>query len=192
MNTVFPGTLATSTRPPCAAATADTMARPSPLPPASRERDPSPRANLPNTCGSTCAGMPGPSSATWTLTWPGASSTVVVTVVPGGVWVRALASRFVTTWCSRSASPTTRAGWSGRATSQRWAGAAAYASLIAFTTIGDRSSSSRSSGRPASSRASSSRSSTSVVIRPASERMRPRACAVCRPCGSPLRSVSCA
>ena len=30
-----------------------------------------------------------------------------VTCVPGGVWVRALASRLATTWCSRSGSPTT-------------------------------------------------------------------------------------
>ena len=41
-----------------------------------------------------------------------------VTVVPGGVCFRALASRLVTTWCSRCSSPTTSTGSSGRSSRQ--------------------------------------------------------------------------
>ncbi|GAA3153052.1 hypothetical protein GCM10017687_83560 [Streptomyces echinatus] len=51
MNTVRPGTLSTVTAPPCAAATARTMASPSPVEPVARERAESPRANRSKTCG---------------------------------------------------------------------------------------------------------------------------------------------
>ncbi len=45
VNTVRPGTLSTVTAPPCAAATACTMASPSPVDPVARDRAESPRAN---------------------------------------------------------------------------------------------------------------------------------------------------
>ena len=78
---------------------------------------------------------------------------------------RALVSRFVTTWCSRSSSPTTstashgvvgqrRAATGGPAPTTRASETASRSSRV-------RSTGSRSSGRPESSRASSSRSSTS-------------------------------
>ena len=89
--------------------------------PAARDRDFSPRAKRSNTCGSSAAGMPGPVSVTVRTTSPvrlsGASPTV--TSVPGGVWVRALASRFVSTWVSRDASPTVDTGSSGSAIRHR-------------------------------------------------------------------------
>ena len=51
-----------------------------------------------------------------------------VTVVPGGVWCRALPSRLVTTWCSRCSSPMTVTGSSGSSQLPRWSGASTRAS----------------------------------------------------------------
>ena len=127
-----------------------------------RARDSSPRANRWNTCGCSSAGMPGPSSVAVTATSSPIARAPTTTVVPAGVWVRALASRFASTWCSRESSPRTSNGSSGRSSCQTWSGPAAWASLTAWTTSGTRSTASSASGRPASSRASSSRSSTSV------------------------------
>ena len=45
--------------------------------------------------------MPGPASTTATRAVPDPAASVTVTVVPGGVCVRALASRLVSTWVSR-------------------------------------------------------------------------------------------
>ena len=53
---------------------------------------------------------------------PDPAASVTVTVVPGGVCVRALASRLASTWCSRDASPGTVTGSSGRSSCQRWSG----------------------------------------------------------------------
>ena len=101
----------------------------------------------------------------------------VVTVVPGGVCVRALDSRFASTWCSRASSPGTVTGSAGRSSRQWCSGPATCASLTTSTTSRDRSTVAWSSGRPESRRASRSRSSTSVVIRAASDSTRPIACA---------------
>src|SRR5438270_9250958 len=106
MNAVRPGRLSTDTEPWCPLTTAETMASPSPVLPAAREREESPRANRSNTLRSRSAGMPGPLSTTdSTASLPGATVTEVVTVVPGGVWVRALLSRLASAWCSRCTSP---------------------------------------------------------------------------------------
>jgi len=108
-----------------------TMASPSPVLPAEREREASPRAKRSNTCGCSVGGMPGPSSMTVSSTVAGDAVSLVVTVVPVGVWVRALASRFATTWCRRAASPVTITGSSGRSRVQWWSRPAAEASLTA-------------------------------------------------------------
>jgi hypothetical protein len=116
---VRPGRLVTSTAPLCAATTASTIARPSPVEFASAacERDVSARVNRSNRSGSRPGGMPGPSSVTVATTSgpagtvpcraesgpvpgsPGGSSalTVTVTVVPSGVCRPALLSRLVST-----------------------------------------------------------------------------------------------
>ena len=60
--------------------------------------------------------------------------TRAVTVVPGGVRVRALVSRLPTTWCNRSASPVTSTGSSGTSSAHRCSGPAACASATASTT----------------------------------------------------------
>ena len=116
-----------------------------------------------------------------------------MTVVPGGVCVRALPSRLTSTCWRREPSPCTMAaGWSGPGSSRRqwWPWPAAWASLTASTTSGERSVLSYESGRPASRRASSSRSSTRPVIRAASDSMRPSACRVSGPISSRPRRVS--
>ncbi|GAA3227606.1 hypothetical protein GCM10020256_39100 [Streptomyces thermocoprophilus] len=85
VNTVRPGTLSTVTAPPCALATACTMARPSPVEPVARVRAESPRANRSKTRGSSSGGMPGPSSSMSTVIHGPPARTRAVTVVPGGV-----------------------------------------------------------------------------------------------------------
>src|SRR5664280_2636947 len=47
-------------------------------------------------------------------------------MVPGRVWVRALASRLASTWCNRASSPSVSTGSSGRSSSQRWFGHALH------------------------------------------------------------------
>ena len=51
--------------------------------------------------------MPGPSSDTVMIARPASRSSAssAATCVPSGVWTRAFASRFTTTWCRRGASP---------------------------------------------------------------------------------------
>ena len=94
VNRVSPGALRTSMVPRCAFTTAATIANPRPVLPSRRERDESPRANRSKTSGCSQTGMPGPSSATVSTTDPStATVSDVVTDVPGGVWVWALASR---------------------------------------------------------------------------------------------------
>ncbi|CAM5352059.1 hypothetical protein SMICM304S_11462 [Streptomyces microflavus] len=121
-------------------------------------------------------------------------------MVPGGVWVRALASE-VNQHLRRSRAGSARtvtgpAGSSGRSSRQWWrasasaAASATRASLTASTTNGSRSVLSYESGRPASSRASSSRSSTRPVIRSASDSIRPSACRVTEPESDSSRPVT--
>ena len=62
-----------------------------------------------------------------------------VTVVPGGVCVRALDSRFASTWCSRCSSPGTVTGSAGRSSRQWCSGPATRASLTASTSSATRS-----------------------------------------------------
>ncbi|HEX8005807.1 MAG TPA: hypothetical protein VF482_05185 [Trebonia sp.] len=122
--------------------TASTMARPRPVEELSAgcERDASARVKRSNRSGSRSGGMPGPSSVTVSTirgtggTAPcstesvpdggssGSSASVpsrTVTVVPAGVCRPALLSRFASTWCSRSSSPLTSTGSSGRSSTQR-------------------------------------------------------------------------
>ena len=87
---VSPGRLARVTVPPCAPTIARTSASPSPAPP-SRCRAASPRTNRSKACSATSGGEPGPSSCT---SKPSGRA-VTVTVVPGGVYLRALVSRLV-------------------------------------------------------------------------------------------------
>src|SRR5690606_20472330 len=118
VNSVRPGRLVAVTVPPWAAVTARTIARPRPVLPVSRDREVEPRANRSKMCGSSSGAMPGPSSATDRRTSVSCGARVTVTVVPGGVWARALASRFASTWASREASPGTTTGSSGTASCQ--------------------------------------------------------------------------
>ena len=84
--------------PRCALTTAATIASPSPVLPPRRERDVSPRANRSKISGCSHSGIPGPSSATVSTAPPPVDlANDVVTDVPGGVWVRALASRLAST-----------------------------------------------------------------------------------------------
>ena len=92
---------APSTVPPCAATTASTIARPSPVLPVSRDRDAIPRANRSNTCGSRSGGMPGRCR-------DGQLDAAVrrgrgrrSPSCPPACGVRALASRLASTWVSR-------------------------------------------------------------------------------------------
>ena len=108
VNVVPPGALSTATVPPCASTTAATMASPRPVLPAAREREPSPRANRSKTSRQQLGRDAG------SVVGHGQDGTraprcvrPTMTVVPGGVCVRALASRLASTWCSRAASPTT-------------------------------------------------------------------------------------
>ena len=64
VKTVRPGSLARSTRPACAPATAATMDNPSPVDPEARLRESSPRVKRSKTRGCRSAGIPGPLSAT--------------------------------------------------------------------------------------------------------------------------------
>ena len=52
-------------------------------------------------------------SATVNVTSPSKLDNVVVTTVDGGVWVRALFRRLITTWCNWSESPSTVMGSAG-------------------------------------------------------------------------------
>ena len=171
-NAVRPGSLSASTVPWCAAVSACTIDRPSPVLPASRLRDRSPRAKRSNSVARTPGSIPGPSSTTRTTASSASTASVVVTTVPDGVWVRALRSRLASTWRIRFSSPGTTTGSSGTSTSQRCSRSAACASLTASSTTSVRSASPTCSGWPASRRASSSRSSTSADIRSDSDSMR--------------------
>ena len=144
MNSVCPGPLSTDTRPWCASTTAATMASPRPvLAPFSLPGGPDPAGvgagepleHLSRISG----GMPGPLSVTVITAWSPSTATPVSTRVPAGVWVRALASRLATTWCSRCRSPSATTGSSGSASCQAWSGPAARASLTALITISVRS-----------------------------------------------------
>src|SRR3954465_4805748 len=77
----------------------------------------------------------------------------MVTSVPGGVWVRALARRLPMACWSLWASPVTVTASSGRSRSQWWPGPAARASSAAFRISRVRSTGSCSRGGPASRRA---------------------------------------
>ena len=86
---VRPGALVTDTCPWWAAVTASTMASPSPVLPAARDLEESPRTNRSNRVGTSSAGIPGPSSLTVTATHepsgapgPGTAASPTVTVVP--------------------------------------------------------------------------------------------------------------
>ena len=109
VNRVSPGRLVRSTVPPWAATIACTSERPSPVPPGARRGSGSCRRGRSARRRRARSGAkPGPSSATDDrASRRRRGATPTVTVVPGGVCVRALASRFVTTWCSRGSSPRT-------------------------------------------------------------------------------------
>jgi EmrB/QacA subfamily drug resistance transporter len=195
---VMPGRLVTSTAPPCAATTASTIARPSPVEEAlvACDREVSARVNRSNRSGSRSGGTPGPSSVTVSTIRgpggmaprltdpgpvagsPGGSSplTATVTVVPSGVCRPALLSTLPSTWRSRCSSPLTSTGSSGSSSIQRWSGLATRESLAASMASRVMSTGSRLSGRPASSLASNSRSSTRTLIRVDSDSTRPSAC----------------
>ena len=68
MNVVWPGRLWTLTVPWCATTTALTMARPSPVLPAARDREESPRAKRSNSSGTRSGGTPWPLSVTLSRT----------------------------------------------------------------------------------------------------------------------------
>ena len=114
VNRVAPGSLVTDTSPWCASTTARTIASPSPVLPARRDRDESPRANRSNSEPTSSGGMPGPSSSTASTTSSPSRSSMATTLVPSGVCTRAFASRFVTTWRSRGSSPVTTVAASGQ------------------------------------------------------------------------------
>ena len=95
---VSPGRLSRETDPPCAWATAATMDRPSPVLPAARLREVSPRANRWKTSAWSSGGTPGPLSRTVSRTWSSSRTMLVRTTVPGAVCVRALPSRLATIW----------------------------------------------------------------------------------------------
>ena len=89
-----------------ASTTAATIARPSPVlgppcRPAARTRLVSARVNRSKTRSTISGGIPGPLSVTVISARPSDADRPASTRVPAGVWVRALASRFATTWCSR-------------------------------------------------------------------------------------------
>ncbi len=135
--------------------------------------------------------MPGPLSVTVSSTpWAGETDRPVVTVVPGGVWVRALERRFASTWWRRSASPRTVTGSAGSSSCQLWAWAEMRESLTASRTSLVRSTSESSRGRPASRRASRSRSWTRTVMRSASDSTRLMAWAISGGTSALLRRVS--
>jgi len=74
------------------------MAKPRPVLPAVLDRLVSARVNRPKTVGNAAVGTPGPSSTTQSSAEaPGWVRTEAVTVVPAGVWVRALLSRLAMT-----------------------------------------------------------------------------------------------
>jgi hypothetical protein len=184
VNRVFPGTLSTRIRPPCAVAIASAMDSPSPVLPASCDRDASPRTKRSNNVASSSGGMPGPLSVTLSSTVPGSppAASAIVTVVPAGVCLAALLTRLVITWYSRCSSPSTITGSLGSSSRHLWSAAVALASLAALIASRLMSTGSFASGRPASSRASSSSSSTSTLIRADSASTRRSACSM--PAGS--------
>ena len=67
-----------STCPPWAATTAETMLRPKPVEPPARLREVSPRAKRSKTCGRSSLGTPGPLSLTVSLTQPASRASPVV------------------------------------------------------------------------------------------------------------------
>ena len=90
-------------RPLCACTTAATIASPSPVLPAACDLEPSPRENRSKTSGNRRAGNARPVVRDHHngLGVVAGRISVTVTDVPGGVCVRAFASRLVRTWCSR-------------------------------------------------------------------------------------------
>ena len=111
--------------------------------------------------------MPGPASATSSITPPRTGASRTATGVWAGVCSRTLASRFAST-CRIRASSTTAMIPAGASAWAGWPGSTARASATASRTTADRSASARSSEDVRSSRASSSSSATSVLIRCAS------------------------
>src|SRR6478735_8133661 len=73
------------------------MERPRPVPPVLRARERSARAKRSNSSAFMAGSTPGPSSWTRSTASFPSRTTVVVTVVPAGVWARALARRFAAT-----------------------------------------------------------------------------------------------
>ena len=88
--------------------------------------------------------MPGPSSVTVSTASRRLALTprAVVTVVPSSVCLRALDSRFISTWRSCRGSPRTTTGSSGSSRAQRCEGAATCRSETLSTTSSVRSTSS--------------------------------------------------
>ena len=97
VKTVRPGSLATVTVPPCAWRMPRTIDSPSPVLPARRDRDESPRTNRSKSVGVSFGGMPGPSSATVTSAASAVAVSCTSTCVPAGVCTRAFVSRLAKT-----------------------------------------------------------------------------------------------
>ena len=123
-------------------------------------------------------GTPGPLSSTVTTASRPSGRTVVVTIVPAGVCLRAFDSRLAKTWCSWNSSARTMSGASGRLRRHVWSRLETWASETALSTTSLTSTSASSFSRPASRRASRSMSSTSEPIRCDSLAMRVMANAV--------------
>ena len=96
---------------------------------------------------------------------PVACDAVTVTVVPGGVCLRALVSRLVTTWCRRCSSPAPRPARRAARGASCGPGRGRGRRRPPRAAAGSGRPGRRRSGRPESRRASRSRSSTSAVIR---------------------------
>src|SRR5262245_48518165 len=98
-----PGSLSSSSRPPSASASSRAIVRPSPVPP------PSPDQNGRKIRSASCGAIPGPVSATATLTSPFSAASPRSTRPPAGVQWSAFAIRLVTICSTRSPSVTSTA-----------------------------------------------------------------------------------
>ena len=126
-NSVRPGRLCTVTLPPCAATTASTIAGPARCCRCRRDRDADPAGEPLEHVRQQLRGDPRAvvgdgQRARRRRRGRGRRSRSC----PAGVCVRALASRLVSTWVSRGASPGTTTGSSGRSSCQRWSSPAAW------------------------------------------------------------------
>src|SRR5437764_193423 len=123
--------------------------RPVPLPPSPSPIAAGARKNLSNTRGRTCAGLPGPSSVTRSLTRPPAISPSRNTWVPAGVWAAALLTMFPRVCSMRAASARTSGRSEGSLVSNVWEAPRWRVAPITRSAISRKSTqSSRSSSAP--------------------------------------------